>query len=393
VATDPTEQTGGPYEAQPAQGSQPVEGSEPAEAERPHCGLPPEPVPDLPTGLGADRLRAIVEGRKKWVNGTVLHYYFFDRPETDGEVVHFSDGTSQFVTWVGPEDQRDVVRESFQTWKAIGIGLEFEEVDDRSEAEVRIGFMRFDGSWSAVGRDVLLRASNRRTTNYGWDLTTPYGHTTALHELGHVLGMPHEHQNPFAGIVWDESKVYEYFQGPPNNWDHDTTFSNVLEKLSRFDVQGSSWDPDSIMEYWFPPGLIVSPAQYHDAGIDPPGTISPVDKQYVLSWYPALGPAAPPTLNPFESRALELTPGQQVDFTVTPPGTRRYSIGTFGSADTVLVLFEETADGLRYVAGDDDSGTDRNALVDAKLFQGRTYVVRLRLYYAWRSGRTALMYW
>jgi hypothetical protein len=97
------------------------------------------------------------------------------RPETDEQVVHFSNGTSQFVTWVGEEDQRDVVRESVQTWKAIGIGLEFEEVDDRSEAEVRIGFMRFDGSWSAVGRDVLLPGANSRTTNYGWDLTTRTG--------------------------------------------------------------------------------------------------------------------------------------------------------------------------------------------------------------------------
>jgi hypothetical protein len=358
----------------------------------PYCALRPEPVPELPTGLGPERLHAIVEGRNKWVNGTVLHYYFFDR-ETDGQTVRFSDGTSKFVTWVGPEPQRDAVRNAFQTWKALGIGLEFDEVDDRQEAEVRIGFMQYDGSWSAVGRDVLNPGANSRTTNYGWDLTTPYGTTTALHEIGHVLGMPHEHQNPYAGITWDEPKVYAYFQGPPNNWEHDTTFSNVLQKLSTFDVQGSTWDPDSIMEYRFPPGLIVTPTKYHDEGIKPPGTISPVDKQYMLSWYPSMGAAAPPTLNAFESRALDLKPGQQVDFTISPPGTRRYSIGTLGASDTVVVLFENVNGQLRYVAGDDDSGTDRNALIEAKLFQGRTYVARVRLYYSWKSGHTALMYW
>ena len=303
---------------------------------------------------------AIVEGRKKWVNGTVLHYYFFDR-DTDGEVVRFSNGTSRFVTWVGPEAQREVVRDAFQSWKDLGIGLEFEEVEDRNEAEVRVGFMAHDGSWSAVGRDVLRPGANSRTTNYGWNLTTPYGRTTALHEIGHVLGMPHEHQNPYTGITWDEDKVYGYFRGPPNNWDDGTTYSNVLEKLSTFDVQGSSWDPDSIMEYWFPPGLIITPTQYRDDGIDPPGTISPVDEQYILSWYPSMGAAAPPTLTAFESRALDLTPGQQVDFTLSPTGTRWYSIGTFGAADTLVVVFEKTDGGLRYVGGDDDSGTDRNA--------------------------------
>ena len=31
----------------------------------------------LPLGASLDRLSAIVVGRNKWLNGTVLHYYFF----------------------------------------------------------------------------------------------------------------------------------------------------------------------------------------------------------------------------------------------------------------------------------------------------------------------------
>ena len=57
------------------------------------------------------------------------------------------------------------------------------------------------------------------------------------------------------------------------------------------------------------------------------------------------------------------------------------------------MLFEDVDGELRYVAGDDDSGEDRNALVRVKLFRGRTYVVRLRLYSSWESGDTAVMYW
>ena len=357
-----------------------------------YCNLPPRPAPVLPPGIDLGRARAIIVGRSMWVNGTVLHYYFFDR-DTDGSTVRFSDGTTQFVSWVGPAAQQDAVRSAFEEWKDLGIGLEFREVDDRAEAEVRIGFQnQYDGSWSYIGRDVLAQPMNARTMNFGWDLTTEYGRTTALHEIGHTLGMPHEHQNPFTGIVWDEPAVYTYFGGEPNNWDRDSTFHNVLRKLSNSEVEGSSWDPDSIMEYWFPEGLILEPPQYR-VGLTPAGTLSEHDSEYIRRWYPEIEDAGPRTIKPFESLPLTLQAGEQVDVTLDPPGTRDYTIGTFGASDVVLVLFEEVDGELRYVAGDDDSGEDRNALIQAKLFQGRRYVARLRMYYATESGQTALMYW
>lgn len=359
-----------------------------------YCALPEQPEPVIQPGLGPDRLGAILQGRTKWVNGTVLHYYFFDRA-TDGSRIRFADGTTRFVSWVGAKPQCDVVRRAFETWKALGIGLEFSEVNDRSEAELRIGFLfDFDGSWSYVGRDVLQEGMNSRTMNFGWDLTSSaYGTTTALHEIGHTIGLPHEHQNPFAGIVWDEDRVYRYFTGPPNNWDRAKTFHNVLRKLDPAEVEGSQWDPDSIMEYAFGAGLISEPQRYHRDGVHPPGTISEADKQYVLSWYPSIGEEPPPQLEPFHSVALSLKPGEQADFTITPTATRQYDLGTFGASDTVIVLFEEVGGELRYVAGDDDSGEDRNSHLTAKLFQGRRYVLRVRLYYAWSSGQTAVMYW
>jgi len=227
--------------------------------------------------------------------------------------------------------------------------------------------------------------------NFGWDLTDDYGHTTALHEIGHTIGLPHEHQNPFAGIVWNEAKVYDYFHGPPNQWSQEQTFQNVLRKLDPSEVEGSSWDPDSVMEYWFPGGLIDEPAQYRE-GLNPHGGLSENDKDWVRKWYPAGGHDLP-TLQPFQSVALSLSSGQQTDYVIEPPGSRRYQLATFGTADTTLVLFEDTGGDLRYVRGDDDSGVDRNARIAVKLFKGRRYVARLRLYWAGESGQTALMYW
>jgi Astacin (Peptidase family M12A) len=131
-------------------------------------------------------------------------------------------------------------------------------VTSRDEAEIRVGFMQGDGSWSYLGRQILDRGANERTMNFGWDLLrTAREADTALHEIGHTLGLPHEHQNPNAGIVWDEEKVYTSLGGPPNNWPRETTQWNILRKIEPDTVQGSNWDPDSIMHYPFPAGLIL----------------------------------------------------------------------------------------------------------------------------------------
>lgn len=344
---------------------------------KPLCRNLPRPVRPLPPAVMADprRAAAIRSIQSKWVNGTVLHYSFF----TAG---HFS----------VPKTQADAVRDAFAKWKAVGIGLQFQEVSQLSEAEVRIGYSTADGSSaSAVGRDVLSVPLNEPTTVYGWDLTTPYGRGTALHELGHVIGMEHEHQNPFAGIKWHEQAVYDALARPPNSWDHDTTFHNILEKLTPQQVQGSTWDPDSIMEYEFEPGLIDEPERYDINGLTPPATLSAADKQWALKWYPPLQ-ASLTTLQPFQPAVADLTAGQQVDFSIKPTSSRKYTIETKGASDTLLVLFEDINGVPRYLTGDDDSGEERNARISYKLFQGRTYIVRLRLFYPGASGHTSLMY-
>jgi hypothetical protein len=78
---------------------------------------------------------------------------------------------------------------------------------------------------------------------------------------------------------------------------------------------------------------------------------------------------------------------------IRPTATRQYTLQTFGVSDTVMVLFERADGELRYQAGDDDSGEDRNATLQLKLFQGREYVLRVRLYFSQASGETAVMLW
>jgi hypothetical protein len=323
----------------------------------------------------------------------VLHYYFFDK-ETDGRSVLLSNGQREFRKWTTSTAEKEVVRKAFKVWKDVGVGLTFAEVSSREEAEIRIGFMRGDGAWSYIGRDIidLNLGPNDRTMNFGWDLTRSSREIdTAVHEIGHTLGFPHEHQNPKAGIIWDEEAVDRALGGSPNFWDRAKTKRNIIDKINPDEVQGSDWDPNSIMHYPFERGLIREPAQYR-AGLTPAGGVSARDKTWVKTFYPALAAQAD-ELRPAQSVLLSVSPGQQRNFAVRPTATRDYNFSTFGESDTVMVLFEEVGGELRYLKGDDDSGESWNASFRVRLWAGRKYVLRVRLYYATISGETSVMMW
>ena len=339
-----------------------------------YCAVPETPERTFGPEVSAERARLIRVISKKWVNGTVLHFYFFEGSP-----------------WGADNAQKDVVRRAFEMWKNLGIGLEFKTVSSPEDAEIRIGFLRGDGSWSYVGRDILNEGQYERTMNLGWDLTQPNGIDTAIHEIGHTLGFPHEHQNPNAGIVWDEEAVYQALAGSPNYWSRQTTYWNIIRKISPDSVEGSNWDPNSIMHYQFDPGLIKEPAQYSN-GLYPQPGLSQKDVTQVMFFYPSFAPVYP-ELKPFESQRLSIGPGEQKNFGVIPTATRYYNFRTFGDSDTVMVLFEDHNGELRYVKGDDDSGTDLNASFRVRLTKGRKYVLRIRLYYSFSSGDTAVMLW
>ncbi len=360
-----------------------------------YCFIPKIIEPQLDPNMSPGRLELIVGLAKKWVNGTTLHYYFFDE-DNDGRTVTFTDGSTKWRTWRTSDEERQVVRNAFQKWKDVDVGLNFEEVDSRDEAEIRIGFQRGDGSWSFLGRDIidLDLSPNDRTMNFGWDLTRSSTEIdTAIHEIGHTLGFPHEHQNPFAGIVWDEEAVYAALAKPPNRWDRNKTFHNIIKKIIPDSVQGSDWDANSVMHYPFGVNMILKPEEFKN-GITPAGGLSARDKTWVRTFYPPIDDSNLPELKPVESVRLGLTPGEQKDFSIKPTATRNYNIQTFGISDTVIVLFEKDGDELRFVSGNDDiTSSDRNSFLNEKLFSGKSYILRIRLYYADRAGETAVMMW
>lgn len=300
----------------------------------------------------------LLGGGKKWVNGTVITYYFID----------------------GPEPQRAIVRQAFQQWMNLGIGISFAEVSTREESIARIAFVDNDGSWSYVGRDNLNIPKTETTMNFGWDLTeNAYGMTTALHEIGHLIGFQHEHQSPFSGIEWDTEAVYAEFSGYPNYWSKESIDSNILTKLPPNQVVGSTWDPKSIMEYEFGPGLVRKPITYSN-GIFPPGILSANDIKGVKSFYPTL--SAPSQIQTHKSMVIKAKSGKQDDFVFVPDATRKYTFQTVGELDTVMVISEKGETENYYLEGNDDSGTDANAKITLPLVKGRKYLVNIKVVYA-----------
>lgn len=300
--------------------------------------------------------RAIAPIGKTWMNGSTLRVRFLG----------------------GSATEQAVAKEQAGWWAAVA-NVKF-EFNNAPNAEIRIAFDHNDGAWSYVGTDCRGIPLDQPTMNLGF-----LDGGTAAHEFGHAIGLAHEHQNPAGGIQWNEAVVIREAAKAPNFWDEATTRHNILRKYSADQINGTKFDPDSIMLYFFPASWTLN-----GIGTKANEVLSSMDKAFVAGakMYPKTAgtTSTAVALQVNAKRRTQASIGQVGEedlyrFTVSADG--RYVIDTLGPTDVVMKLFGPNSE-TALIAEDDDSGLDTNARIAADLVKG-DYFVQIR-HYSRQSG-------
>ena len=295
--------------------------------------------------------RALAPIGKTWMNGSTLGVLFLG----------------------GTQNEQTIAREQAGWWQQAA-NLKF-DFNNAPNAEIRIAFEPNDGAWSYVGTDCRKIPLNQPTMNLGF-----LEGGTAAHEFGHAIGLAHEHQNPRGGIQWNEQVVIEELAKSPNFWDEASARHNVLRRYSVDQINGTDFDPDSIMLYFFP-------ASWTRNGIATKANeiLSAMDKQFVAGakMYPKAGTIASNALvlevNAKRRSAASIGKfGEEDLYSFSAARDGRYRLDTRGPTDVVMKLFGPD-NPTALIAEDDDSGINTNALINADLVAGQ-YFVQVRHY-------------
>jgi hypothetical protein len=232
----------------------------------------PKNKPRLPMhllpGVSANPAKISFFVGKQWARGKTLKVAFMDgSPTQQAKVKKVAAEWSQYAN----------VKFSFGSGAA---------------AEVRISFtFQAGASWSAIGTDSLSTEAfpkDQPTMNFGWledDTDDTEYRRVVIHEFGHAIGAVHEHQVPKGGIKWNLQAVYQYFSGPPNNWSKDEIDFNIVQKYSQTQLNGTTFDPKSIMLYQFPAEFILAPASLRKTGTANNTDLSAGDQRFVAVLY------------------------------------------------------------------------------------------------------------
>ena len=125
------------------------------------------------------------------------------------------------------------------------VNLKFIFIEDPFQAQLKISFDGNRGSNANLG----YGGDNvYHTMNYAW-----FNVHVVLHGCGHLIGLYHEHQSPIENsISWDKEAIYRMMI-EIHKWTKEQIDDNILNNLDKESINGSTFDPLSIMQYPYPP--------------------------------------------------------------------------------------------------------------------------------------------
>lgn len=268
----------------------------------------------------------------------------------------------------GTETQQRIVQEQAAWWEAVA-NISF-AWNQSAQADIRISFNPADGAWSYIGTDCKSIPYDQPTMNLGF-----ISGGTAAHEIGHTLGLLHEHQSPEGGIKWNREVVIQELSGPPNYWSPEVIQHNIFDKYAVDQINSTVFDPKSIMLYSFPASWTLD-----GFSSQPNDVLSALDKSFIASdkMYPHDKPTAVEATELLVDAPLR-TKGEigqygEVDlFFFDVKTSARYLLDCYGWTDTVLRLFGPQSQ-TALIAEDDDSGPGLSPRINIDLIAGRYFV-------------------
>jgi hypothetical protein len=231
-----------------------------------------------------------ISGKDKLILEDYVHKNVIKKPE---HIVHLSrmalpkntlwnNGRVLTVSFMGGKKKiQDAIKEQAVKWmRHCNIELVFTKT--KKPTDVRIAFVKKEGSWSYMGTEILTIAANKSTMNFGWftEKTDEEEYQrTVLHEFGHTIGCMHEHENPKGGIKWNKKLAYTYYM--EQGWSKEEVDEQVFSKLSINSIRGTKIDKNSIMMYPIPNEITLD-----DFEVGWNNDLSVGDKKFIAKIYP-----------------------------------------------------------------------------------------------------------
>jgi serralysin len=188
------------------------------------------------------------------------------------------------VWYVKHDDYDSDIVNSFNEW-STNTGIDFIVANSVDESDIRMSFESNAGHWSYIGRDAEHSSLiGKATINFDPVNLREINHEKRvgimLHEVGHALGLVHEHQKDNSPIIWNKEKVYSdcfIWYG----WDRTKVDLNIFNTYNSNELfYSKAFDAHSIMLYAIPYGWS---ANYQINEMNK--TLSSIDKTFVKAFY------------------------------------------------------------------------------------------------------------